>query len=62
MIEQQSNYWTWQNYKTYLKLFYWRTYFIWTIRYLYSTAGNVPVNTVHEYPENKRGMNNAKSI
>ena len=60
-IEQQANYWTWQNYKTYLK-FYWRTYFIWAIEYFYSTAGNVPVNAVHEYLENKRGVNNVKSV
>ena len=62
VLKQQTNYWAWQNYETYLKQFYWKARHLWTRGYFCSTVGNVSADTVHEYLERQGGMNNAKSI
>lgn len=51
VLKQQTNYWAWQNYGTYLKQFYWKTRHLWTRGYFCSTVGNVSAETVHEYLE-----------
>ena len=49
VLKQQTNYWAWQNYGTYLKQFYWRAHHLWSRGYFCSTVGNVSADTVHEY-------------
>lgn len=56
VLKQQTNYWAWQNYETYLKQFYWRARHLWTRGYFCSTVGNVSADTVHEYLE-RQGRN-----
>ena len=56
VLKQQTNYWAWQNYETYLKTFYWKSLHLWTRGYFCSTVGNVSADTVHEYLE-KQGRN-----
>lgn len=56
VLKQQTNYWAWQNYETYLKQFYWRVHHLWTRGYFCSTVGNVSADTVHEYLE-RQGRN-----
>lgn len=51
VLKQQTNYWAWQNYETYLEQFYWRAHHLWTRGYFCSTVGNVSADTVHEYLE-----------
>ena len=56
VLKQQTNYWAWQNYETYLKQFYWKANHLWTRGYFCSTVGNVSADTVHEYLE-RQGRN-----
>lgn len=56
VLKQQTNYWAWQNYETYLKQFYWKAHHLWTRGYFCSTVGNVSTDTVHEYLE-RQGRN-----
>ena len=56
VLKQQTNYWAWQNYETYLKQFYWKARHLWTREYFCSTVGNVSADTVHEYLE-RQGRN-----
>ena len=56
VLKQQTNYWAWQNYETYLKQFYWKAHHLWTRGYFCSTVGNVSADTVHEYLE-RQGRN-----
>ena len=56
VLKQQTNYWAWQNYETYLKQFYWKAHRLWTRGYFCSTVGNVSADTVHEYLE-RQGRN-----
>ena len=51
VLKQQTNYWAWQNYETYLKQFYWRAHHLWTRGYFCSTVDNVSADIVHEYLE-----------
>lgn len=55
-LKQQTNIWTWKNYETYLKTFYWKSHHLWTRGYFCSTVGNVSADTIHEYLE-KQGRN-----
>ena len=56
VLKQQTNYWAWQNYETYLKKFYWKSHHLWTRGYFCSSVGNVSADIVHEYLE-KQGRN-----
>lgn len=56
VLKQQTNIWTWKNYETYLKTFYWKSHHLWTRGYFCSTVGNVSADTIHEYLE-KQGRN-----
>lgn len=56
ILKQQTNYWAWKNYETYLKQFYWRARHLWTRGYFCSTVGNVSADTVHEHLE-RQGRN-----
>lgn len=56
VLKQQTNYWAWQNYESYLKTFYWKSHHLWTRGDFCSTVGNVSADTVHEYLE-KQGRN-----
>ena len=56
VLKQQTNYWAWQNYETYLKQFYWKARHLWTRGYFCSTVGNVSTDTVHKYLE-RQGRN-----
>ena len=56
VLKQQTNYWAWQNYETYLKQVYWKSHHLWTRGYFCSSVGNVSADTVHEYLE-RQGRN-----
>ena len=55
VLKQQTNFWAWQKFDSYLKKFYWRGKHLWTRGYFCSTVGNVSAETVHKYLEKQGG-------